>query len=205
MEKIDFKKKLAFLYGPKKGKMETVKVPAMKFVMIDGRGNPNTSEDFKEAMNILYPISFGLKFMMKQRFEKDYVVMPPEGLWWADDMDDFLKKEKESWLWTIMIMQPDFIEECHFEEAAETAVKKGKITAEQLQKTRFETFEEGESVQTMYIGTFDDETSTIDSMHRMIAENGWKLSGKHHEIYLSDFRRTAPEKLKTIIRQPFAR
>jgi len=205
MEKVDFKKEYSDLYKPRKGKIVTVSVPKMKFLMIDGKGNPNTSRDFKDAMNILFTVSYGVKFLMKQKFEKDYVVMPPEGLWWAENMDDFLSGEKDKWLWTIMMMQPEFVRAEHIKEASDNAVRKGKLTSELLSKARFELFEEGECVQTIYVGSFDEETETIKNMHDMIKNNGWELCGKHHEIYLSDARKVAPEKYRTIIRQPFKR
>jgi hypothetical protein len=167
--------------------------------MIDGQGNPNTSKDFQDAIEALYSVSYTLKFTVKkEKLGDDYVVMPLEGLWWADDMTEFLKMNKSLWYWTAMIMQPDFITEQMYNRANDVAGKKKDLPM--LTKMRFEKLAEGKAAQILHIGPFSTEGPTIEKIHAFIAKSGHKIRGKHHEIYLSDFRKTAPEKLKTIIR-----
>ena len=168
--------------------------------MIDGHGDPNTSQAYKEALETLYAVTYTLKFASKKQLERDYVVMPLEGLWWVKDMLEFNQDDKDAWDWTAMIMQPDWISTEMVESAKEAAAEKKDLPA--LPKLRFGTFHEGLAVQIMHIGTYADEAPTIARLHAFIAENGYQLAGKHHEIYLSDPRRTAPNKLKIVIRQP---
>ena len=201
MGKVDFKKEFKDLYGPSPRAPVIVNVPAMNFLMVDGRGNPNTSQEYREAIEVLYPMSYTLKFAAKQgELQRDYTVMPLEGLWWAEDMNAFTEDRKDEWLWTAMIMQPEFISADMVEDARETVRRKKNPVA--LEKLRFETFDEGPSGQIMYVGPYSDEGPTIQALHEFIERQGFELAGKHHEIYLSDPRRTAPEKLRTIIRQP---
>jgi hypothetical protein len=202
MSKIDFKKEFKALYLPSAKEVVSVDVPSMNFLMIDGMGDPNKSKDYQDAIEALYSVSYTIKFMIKKgKIGHDYGVMPLEGLWWADDMADFLKMKKDLWRWTAMIMQPDFITREMYEQASDEAGKKKELPA--LSKMRFENFHEGKSAQILYIGSFAAEGPTIKKIHDYITASGHKLRDKHHEIYLSDFRRAAPEKLKTIIRQPF--
>ncbi len=200
MSKVDFKKELKHLYRPSAKKIETVDVPKMSFLMIDGKGNPNTASEYTEAVEALYAVAYKLKFISKKTLEQDYVVPPLEGLWWAEDMNAFTAKNKDAWLWTMMIMQPEWISAQLFDEAR-AQVKKAK-NPPALPKMRLASYHEGLSVQIMYIGAYADEGPTIAQMHAFIANNGYKPAGKHHEIYLSDPRKVAPEKLKTILRQP---
>ena len=203
MEKVDFKKTLKHLYRPKK-KFEIVDVPEMQFIMVDGHGDPNTSQEYADAVEALYAVAYKMKFMSKKQLEKDYTVPPLEGLWWAEDMDTYLTRDKSAWDWTMMIMTPDWITEDIFSDAVDE-VRKKKDPAS-LDKVRLEKYAEGLSVQIMHIGSYDDEAPTIAAMHKeFIPENGLTESGHHHEIYLSDPRRVAPEKLKTVLRQPVAR
>ena len=170
--------------------------------MIDGTGGPNTSEAYQQALEALFSVSYTLKFMIKKgETAIDYAVMPLEGLWCAEDMSQFNTENKEAWLWTSMIMQPEYVTKELFEESKVQADKKNDLPA--LPLMRFEAFNEGKAAQIMHIGPFAEEGPTVEKIHNFIRENGHKLRDKHHEIYLSDFRRTAPEKLKTIIRQPF--
>ena len=203
MTKIDFKKELKDLYsGVSAKEFSIVDVPPLNFLMIDGHGYPDTSQEYQDAMMTLYPLSYTLKFMAK-KIGKDYVVMPLEGLWWAKDMGVFTEafmERKDEWLWTSMIMQPDFITPEMVDKAIEDMKK--KKTPPALSKVRFETFTEGLSAQILYFGSYSEEGPTIKRMHNFIKDQGHKLVGKHHEIYLSDPRRTKPERLKTIIRQP---
>ena len=168
--------------------------------MIDGMGEPNTAQEYKDAIEALYTVSYALKFMIKKgKMAIDYSVMPPEGLWWADDMSKFNTENKDMWKWASMIMQPEYVTEALFHEAVKQVEEKKNPPA--LSKIRFESFQEGLSAQIMYIGPYADEESTIKRIHNFIKENRYRLRGKHHEIYLSDPHKTAPEKLKTIIRQ----
>jgi hypothetical protein len=203
MKKIDFKKTLKQLYAPKK-KFEIVDVPEMQFIMADGHGDPNTAQEYKDVVEALYAAAYKMKFISKKTLEKDYTVPPLEGLWWAEDMTTYLTRDKSSWDWTMMIMTPEWITSEIF-DAAVAEVRKKKNPAA-LDKVRLERYNEGLSVQIMHIGSYDDEAPTIATLHKeFLPENGLIENGKHHEIYLSDPRRVAPEKLKTVLRQPVKR
>lgn len=203
MEKIDYRKKFKHLYKPSAKKVNIVEVPKWNYLMVDGEGNPNTSQSFQDAIEVLYPLSYALKFMIKkEKIGIDYGVLPLEGLWWADDMSSFSVNDKDDWKWTLMIMQPDVITKELVKEAIEQV--KNKKNPVSLPLVRFESFEEGKAAQIMHIGPFSEEGPTIEKVHSFIEENGSLRRGKHHEIYLSDIRRAAPEKWKTIIRQPMS-
>lgn len=201
MEKLDLKKTLEEFYNPPKEVMQEVIVPAFNYLMIDGEGDPNTSESFINAVEIMYGVSYTLKFIIKAERKIDYKVMPLEGLWWADDMLDFTAGNKDRWKWTIMIHQPELITEAYFADAMNKYSEKKKKDVSGT--IRFEIYDEGRSIQTLYIGAYKDEGPKIAEIHKYIASLGCKMKGKHHEIYLSDARKTPPETLKTIIRQPF--
>lgn len=199
MDKIDLKSKLKTLYKPSTKEVAEVDVPAFNFLMVDGEGNPNTSRSYKEAVEALYSVSYTIKFALKREREIDYVVMPLEGLWWADDLTSFSRDEKERWKWTMMIMQPPEVSERMAKLAIASVQDKKGLPG--LRKIRFEQFREGPCAQTMHIGPFSEEGPTIQRVHDYISSRS-ALRGKHHEIYLSDIRKAAPEKWKTIIRQP---
>jgi hypothetical protein len=202
VQKIDFKRELKQLYRPSAKKVVVVDVPAMNFLMIDGEGDPNTTPFFQEATEALFAVSYRLKFMIKKGEQQiDYGVMPLEGLWWADDMTQFSVDKKGDWLWTLMMMQPEYVTPALFAEAVKQVKKKKNPTA--LPLMRFEAYTEGKAAQIMHIGPFSEEGPTIAKVHDFIVANGGEHSGKHHEIYLSDIRRAAPEKWKTVVRQPF--
>jgi hypothetical protein len=204
MAKIDLKKELKELYSPSAKEVTVVDVPPMNFLMIEERGDPNTSPGFKAAIEALYSVSYALKFMAKEETpERDYVVMPLEGLWWFEGKEGFDLVDKGSWCWTAMIMQPEFITEEMVARALEEVAGKKDLLA--LSALRFERFHEGLAAQILHIGPYSAEGPTIEGLHRFIAEHGYGMRGKHHEIYLSDPRRVAPEKLKTVIRQPIAK
>jgi hypothetical protein len=205
MGKIDFKKELTNLYNSSAKMPSIVEVPDMKFLMIDGEGDPNTSRSFQQAVEALYSTAYTLKFMLKSSklLEYDYVVPPLEGLWWMDDMNLFSLENKNLWKWTLMIMQPEFILDEHAAKAKKEAGAKKNLPA--LPGIRFESYNEGLSAQIMHIGPFVNEGPTVEKLHEFIKNNGYQRDRKHHEIYLSDFRKTAPEKLKTIIRQPISK
>ncbi|MBT2483491.1 MULTISPECIES: GyrI-like domain-containing protein [unclassified Microbacterium] len=203
MQKVDFKKQID-TYSATRGRFDVVTVPAMQFLMIDGHGDPNTSQAYADALATLYPVAYSLKFLSKNDLGRDYTVMPLEALWWADDMDSFTAvRDKSQWHWTAMIMTPEWITPEHFETARERVEHKGGAPA--LDAIRLETLDESLSVQTLHIGAYDDEAPVLDALHHeVIPAHSFRMTGRHHEIYLSDPRRTAPEKLKTILRQPVA-
>ena len=203
MSKIDFKRDLKHLYQPV-GQFTLIDVPAMQFLMIDGHGDPNTAVAYQEAVAALYAVAYKLKFMSKQQLAQDYAVMPLEGLWWANDMDTFTtERDKSQWDWTMMIMQPDWLTPVMFAEATAVVQKQKALPA--LGQLRLESYHEGLSVQIMHTGSYDDETPTLHKLHHeFMPANGLVFNGRHHEIYLSDPRRVAPEKLKTVLRQPVA-
>jgi hypothetical protein len=201
MKKTDYKKELKHLYNPPIKEAVILDVPSMNYLMIDGSGNPNTSQSYKEAVEALYAASYTLKFNIKRNQEVDYVVMPLEGLWWADDMNTFTtERNKDAWHWKMMILQPEPVTEELVQEALVQIEKKKNPTA--LSKLRFESYHEGLSVHIMHIGSYDEEGPAIANMHEFTKKQGYRLRGKHHEIYLGDPRKTKSEKLKTVLRQP---
>ena len=210
MKIIDLKKQYKNLYQPSAKKIETVQVPNLQFSMIDGaieKGQaPGTSPGFAEATQALYALSYTLKFMLKKRKTNaiDYPVMALEGLWWVED-GFFDITVKDNWFYTLMILQPDFITKEIFEEAREQ-VRKKKGDSEILPNLRLAHFKEGLCVQVMHIGPYATEPATIERMKEFMKENGVKdnvgPNGKHHEIYLSDPRKAAPDKMKTVLRHP---
>jgi len=201
-EKIDFKKTLKELYRPKSKNFVLVEVPEMQFLQADGHGDPNQAPAYQQAVEALYAVAYKIKFTSKKQLGTDYTVPPLEGLWWAEDMDSFtVNLDKSAWDWTMMIMTPEWITAEIFNEAAAAAGKGKDLPA--LDLIRLEGFHEGLSAQIMHIGSYDDEAPTLAHLHKeWLPENGFTENGKHHEIYLSDPRRVAPEKLKTILRQP---
>jgi len=201
MIKVDFKKTLKHLYYPSK-EFTVVDVPEMQFLMVDGHGDPNTAQEYKDAIEVLYAVAYKMKFASKKTLEKDYTVPPLEGLWWAEDMAAFNSdRDKSQWDWTMMIMTPDWISLELFTDAV-AQVRKAKNPVA-MDKIRLESYNESLSVQIMHVGSYDDEGPVLAKMHsEFIPGNGYIQNGKHHEIYLSDPRRGAPEKLKTVLRQP---
>lgn len=201
MQKIDFKKRLKQLYSAPAKTPVLVEVPELNFIMIDGAGDPNNSEQFQQAVEALFSVSYSLKFLIKKGpLAIDYGVLPLEGVWWADDMSAFTTGDKAAWKWTLMIMQPEYITRELLEQATAQVSKKKGLPG--LDRLRLESFREGLSVQLLHVGPFSEEGPTIQRLHLYIEENGYLRRGRHREIYLSDLRRTAPERLKTIIRQP---
>lgn len=172
----------------------------MNFIMIDGIGTPGTSQAYMDSLAALYPIAYKAKFLAKAK-DQDYVVPSLQALWWADDMADFVNDNKDNWRWTLMLMQPEWVTLDMVEQARTTAAQKTPPAL--LDKVRFETYDEGLVAQYMHIGSYADEAPILKYMHEeFIPKQGYKMHKKHHEIYLSDPRRVAPEKLKTILRQP---
>lgn len=193
----DLKKEQKDLYAPPP-EPTLVEVPAMRYLMGDGKGDPNEA-DFALAVEALYSLSYTLKFSMKAA-GFDFKVMPLEGLWWAGNPEAFLSRDMSEWQWTAMIRQPDSVTADMLEEA-KTAVE-AKKGLKDLGQLRLETLAEGRSVQMMHIGPYSAEASDIARMHDFMRAHGLDFAGKHHEIYLSDPKRCAPERMKTVLRQP---
>ncbi|QYG11938.1 GyrI-like domain-containing protein [Microbacterium sp. PAMC22086] len=209
MVAIDPKKTLD-AYRAKRGEFRIVEVPPLQYLMIDGAGDPNTSPAYRDAVSALFPVAYALKFASRSELGVDTVVMPLEGLWHAPDMESFTsRRDKSAWMWTSMTMVGDHITASMFAHAVESVAQKAAKKKEPipaLDAVRLETLEEGTCVQTLHVGPFDDEGPVLDDLHhRFIPENGLQMRGRHHEIYLSDLRRTDPAKLRTILRQPVTR
>ncbi len=200
MSKVDYKKTLSHLYKPSAREVCEVMVPNLAYLMIDGQGDPNTTPAYAEAVESLFSVSYTARFALKRATPSfDYSVMPLEGLWWAEDHSAFERNDRKSWKWTMMIMQPPVVSARIIRAAIEAVERKKHLPA--LSRLRFEEFTEGRCAQTMHIGPFSEEGPTIRRIHDFILSRG-RLRGKHHEIYLSDIRRAAPAKWKTILRQP---
>ena len=200
MPNIDHKRELKHLYQASAKKVVQLDVPPLRFLMIDGEGDPNTTPAYARAVEALFSVSYTAKFMVKKGSPSiDYAVMPLEGLWWSDDLSAFVTNDRSKWKWTMMIMQPAVVEEAVLEAAlADVKRRKGLSAVDAL---RLETFTEGSCAQILHIGPFRDEGPTIQRVHEFITARA-ALTGKHHEIYLSDIRRADPARWKTIIRQP---
>ncbi len=199
-DKVDFKKTLKPLFSAPTKDFVLVDVPELQFIRVDGIGSPGTSQAYLDALAWLYGTSYPIKFASKTELGRDYVVPPLQGIWWADDMTAFVTGDRDSWRWTMMIMQPEWIDQSLFEVGLEKASKKLGSPPDTL---RLEAFEEGLSAQILHIGPYSEEAPTIARLHQeYIPTNGLTENGNHHEIYLGDPRRTAPGKLRTILRQP---
>ena len=198
--KIDLKTQMKLLYQPSAENVVEIEVPAMAYLMIDGEGDPNSSKAYSDAIEALFAVSYGVKFMFKKGpTAVDYGVMPLEGLWWADDMSKFSAGDKSGWKWTMMIMQPAFVTRDIIDRAIADVSRKKNLAA--LAKMRAESLTEGRCAQILHIGPFSEEGPAVEKLHRYIDERG-RRHGKHHEIYLSDIRKATPAKWKTVIRQP---
>ena len=201
MSKIDLRKELKPLYSASASKAALINVPKLKFLMVDGAGHPEANPAFQHAMEALFGVAYTLKFASKLGpSKKDWTVMPPEGLLWMKGNRKFTPEHKDDWRWTLMILQPDFVTARMVREAkAQVKEKKDSPAVDEL---RLASFREGPAVQIMHIGPYSEVGPAIDKLGQFAAGQGYALTGKHHEIYCSDPRRAAPEKLKTIVRQP---
>jgi len=200
-DRLDVRKDLDS-YRAQRGRFRVLDVPDLRYLMVDGHGDPNTSPAFAEAVGALYPVAYALKFASK-REGRDYVVPPLEGLWWADDMAAFTgARDKGRWDWTMLLLVPEGVG-AELVDAAVAQVGAKKERPARLDDVRFETLSEGRCVQTLHVGSFDDEASLLAQMHdEFIPGSGLRMTGRHHEVYLSDFRRVPREKQRTILRQP---
>lgn len=200
MRTYDIKKERKGLYAPKPDDFEIVDVPSMGFLMIDGRGDPNTTAAYREAVEALYASSYAVRAVARTRLGSVHTVAPLEGLWSAEDPGVFRTRHKSAWDWTMMIAQPEWITPELVDEALAAAQKK-QLAA--LSFVRFERYTEGRSAQILHVGSYDDEGPTLSRLHdEFLPANGLAPTGRHHEIYLSDARKTEPARLKTILRQP---
>lgn len=199
--KVDFKKSLDS-YRARHLEFRVLDMPSLQYLMVDGHGDPNTASEYADALGALYPIAYKIKFASLQELGRDYVVPPLEALWWAPDLDVFTTaRDKSQWDWTAMLMVPDWITSDMFDDAVAKAAAKNRPAS--LDRVRFERLDEGRCVQTLHIGSYDDETGVLAELHHDFIPNaGLKMTGKHHEIYLSDARKVEPAKLRTILRQP---
>lgn len=196
----DFKKELG-CYKAQLNKPALIEVSDLQYLMIDGDGDPNTPA-FAEAIAAIYPVAYAVKFTSRRTLDRDYVVPPLEGLWWAADMDTFTTaRDKSQWSWTLMTMVPEWITATMF--AAATEQVSAKKRPNRLEDLRLEPLHEGLCVQALHLGSFDDEGPLLARMHSdFIPANNLSMAGRHHEIYLSDFRRVEPARRRTILRQP---
>ncbi|MDN4640736.1 GyrI-like domain-containing protein [Agreia sp. PsM10] len=198
--KHDVKKEHPALYSPSSKTFSDVVVPPLQYLAVEGAGDPNTAPAYAAAIEALFSTSYTLKFGSKAR-GRDYVVAPLEALWTADDPSAFVSRDKTSWQWTALINQPEWITGDDVAAALEAAAAKKPNPA--LPLTRLITLDEGRSIQILHVGSYDDEGPTLARLHdEYMPQNGLTFAGPHHEIYLNDARRTAPEKLKTVLRQP---
>ena len=200
-KKLDLKRDFKKYYNPSPHTPEIVDVPRFQFLMIDGMGMDFENGDSQSAIGALFSVSYKVKFLAKKTLGLDYVVMPLEGLWWADDLNDFVNGNRDKWCWTYMVMQPEFVTADLVGAAIDDVTKSKDLKA--ARQLRLEDYQEGLSAQIMHIGPFADEHPNILKIHQLIEDNNGKKTQKHHEIYLSDFRKVAPEKMKTILRQQF--
>jgi hypothetical protein len=201
MSKVDLKRDQRHLYAPPTGKYVEVEVPPMRYLAVDGSGRPG-SQTYQQAVEALFAASYAAKFVSKRELDRDYVVMPLEGLWWSDDMTTFITRDKDRWSWRMLIRQPDWLDEQIMKAAVEGARAKGRDPDGLLQLVELD---EGRCAQTLHLGSYDDEGPSLAHLHNeYLPGRGLRPTGLHHEIYLSDARRVAPDKLRTILRQPFA-
>jgi len=201
MTPYDVKREFKHCYAPKNLDWELVDVPEQRFIAVDGRGDPNTSADYAGAVEALYAIAYTIKFASKRTIDRDFVVGPLEGLWWAGDPQVFASRAKDSWQWRMLISQPEWITEDMIDDAKHVAQTKKGLTV--IADVRHETLRERSSAQVLHIGPYDEEGPVLARLHdEWLDANKLRMSGLHHEIYLSDRRRTDPARLKTVLRQP---
>lgn len=207
MDKFDFVKNHKELYAPPTEDPVIVTVPSINFIMIDGKGDPNKAREYQNAVEALYSVSYTIKFMPKKGYSipgyYDFKVGTLEGLWWMDGNTDFVNTDKSNWQWTMMIRQADFVTDKVFNQAVE--LTKQKKPNPSLDLLRLQNYQEGTCVQIMHIGPYSEEHANIMLMHEFAKSKGYKLHGKHHEIYLGDPRKAKPQKLKTVLRQPISK
>ncbi|MGY4858132.1 GyrI-like domain-containing protein [Cryobacterium sp. AP23] len=197
----DVKRDFRALYAPKNRDWESVTVPPQRFLAVDGHGDPNTAPAYVEAVEALYAVAYTVKFAGK-RAGRDLVVGPLEGLWYADDASVFSARNKAAWSWTMLISLPDWVSDAEVADAV-TAARGKKKALPGLDRVRIERLDEGLCKQLLHVGSYDEETPALTRLHGVVLPaEGLRERGRHHEVYLGDPRRTAPEKLRTVVRQP---
>ena len=198
--KLDLKKQQKDIFNVREHEYKKVTCPKSYYIALDGKGDPNNNEEYQAIVGALYKMAYTIKMDYKKK-DLDFVVMPLTGLWWSENIKDFTEEPKDKWMWTMMIQVPDFITK----ETVEEMKKKLRGESNYIDKIQFIEIEEGEAFETLYIGAYKDEGDTIKRLHETITEAGYRISGKHEEIYLSDPRRVEESKLKTIIKQSVVR
>ena len=202
MPPYDPKRELKALYAPKNTTWSLVDVPAQRFLAVDGHGDPNRVPAYAQAVEALYSVAYTLKFAIKRAGGRDFVVGPLEGLWWADDFTSFTTaRDKTAWHWTMLISQPPWVTPGQIAEAREAALAKKKRPT--IADVRVEPLNEARCAQALHIGPYDAEGPLLNELHTAyLPGQGLEPTGRHHEIYLGDPRKTAPERLRTVLRQP---
>jgi hypothetical protein len=202
VDKVDLKAERKDLYAPPRGRFVEVVVPPMRFLALDGHGDPNTSEDYRRAVEALFTVSYTVKSLCRRELGRDHVVLPLEGLWDAEDRTAFERRAKDEWSWTMLVRQPDWVDAELVARASDAAQAKRDAVLPPLE---LRTLDEGRCVQVLHVGGYDDEAPLLRALHtEHLPAHGLVPVGRHHEVYLSDPRRTAPEKLRTVLRQPVA-
>ena len=203
MERVDLKAERKDLYAPARGRFVEVVVPPMAFLAVDGHGDPNTSEDHRHAVQALFAVSYAARSLSRRELGRDYVVLPLEGLWSATDWTAFERRAKQDWSWTMLVRQPDWLTPDVLDRARDQA-RARRLPA--LDRVRSCTLDEGLCVQTLHVGSYDDEAPLLRTLHREhLPQHALAPTGPHHELYLSDPRRTLPDRLRTVLRQPVRR
>lgn len=203
MTKYDIKRDPGHRYQAKNADWQLVEVPSQQFIAFEGQGDPNTTDEYAAAVEALFSVAYTIKFASKDSLDRDFVVGPLEGLWWADDPTVFLTRNKDAWDWRMLIAQPEWITATMVDQARESALAKKGLAA--IEDVHHFVLDEGTSAQMLHIGSYDDEGPALERLHHeYLPANGLRLAGLHHEIYLNDARRTEPAKLRTILRQPVA-
>ncbi|MDQ0381623.1 GyrI-like domain-containing protein [Amycolatopsis thermophila] len=200
MPPYDPKRELKALYAPKNTEWALVDVPEQQFIAIDGSGDPNTSAEYARAVEALYTVAYTIKFAVKRGGGREFTVAPLEGLWWAEDYAAFTRRDKDSWHWTMMISQPPWVGEDVVDDARDTALARKRLPA--IGEIRHHTLREGRCAQVFHVGSYDDEGPVLARLGSFLDAHGLRHAGLHHEIYLSDARRTEPARLRTVLRQP---
>jgi hypothetical protein len=201
MIQLDMMKELKDLYTAFPERIFFTTIPSLNYLMIDGEGDPNVSQLYKDSVQALYSVAYTIKFSLKKSSQAiDFKVMPLEGLWWVEDMNLFSIENKKDWKWTMMILQPECVTSDWVNDCKNSVIKKKGLQL--ANEVRFETYHEKEVTQILHKGPYSTEAENIQKLHKTITDWGYLRTGKHHEIYLNTPLKTAPEKLKTIIRQP---
>ena len=202
MTKIDLKKTLPDMYSADKHSVSIVDVPRVKYIMLEGKGDPSAGASMRYAAETLQILARTMRAINKRNPDTpDFTIMPLEAQWWAETVGAFVNDDRQRWYWNSMIALPNFITRDVFREAKKKLLKTKRIYPG-LRKVKYKTVKDGLSVQLLHVGAFERQGDAIDVIHEYILENGYKLSGLHHEIYLNDMTRHLPQRMRTVVRQP---